>query len=191
MADASRDAGWARGCASAQELHSPRAPRPAPRVAIVHDWLTGMRGGEKVLEEICLLYPDATIFTLVRVKGSVSPVIERHPIRTSWVQRLPRAGRWYRHYLLLYPFAVESFDLDGYDLVISSSHCAVKSVIREWRRDPRLLLPLPDALCLGPVSVVFRAGSGRCPAERRAAGSYGRAGPVGRRHRGAGGPLSR
>ena len=89
-----------------------------------------MRGGEKVLEEICLLYPDATIFTLVRVKGSVSPVIERHPIRTSWVQRLPRAGRWYRHYLLLYPFAVESFDLDGYDLVISSSHCAVKSVIR-------------------------------------------------------------
>jgi glycosyltransferase involved in cell wall biosynthesis len=89
-----------------------------------------MRGGEKVLEEICLLYPDATIFTFVRVKGSVSPVIERHPIKTSWVQRLPRAGRWYRHYLLLYPFAVESFDLDGYDLVISSSHCAVKSVIR-------------------------------------------------------------
>jgi len=96
----------------------------------VHDWLTGMRGGEKVLEEICLLYPDATLFTFVRVKGSVSPAIERHRIKTSWVQRLPRAGRWYRHYLLLYPFAVESFDLDGYDLVISSSHCAVKSVIR-------------------------------------------------------------
>ncbi|MBA2260568.1 MAG: glycosyltransferase [Acidobacteria bacterium] len=100
------------------------------RVAIIHDWLTGMRGGEKVLEEICLLYPDATLFTFVRVKGSVSPAIERHRIKTSWVQRLPRAGRWYRHYLLLYPFAVESFDLDGYDLVISSSHCAVKSVIR-------------------------------------------------------------
>ena len=100
------------------------------RVAIIHDWLTGMRGGEKVLEEICLLYPDATLFTFVRVKGSVSPAIERHRIETSWVQRLPRAGRWYRHYLLLYPFAVESFDLDGYDLVISSSHCAVKSVIR-------------------------------------------------------------
>ena len=129
MADASRNAGC--GMRSARETaDSPRIPHPAPRVAIVHDWLTGMRGGEKVLEEICLLYPDATIFTLVRVKGSVSPVIERHPIRTSWVQRLPRAGRWYRHYLLLYPFAVESFDLDGYDLVISSSHCAVKSVIR-------------------------------------------------------------
>ena len=88
-----------------------------------------MRGGEKVLEEICGLFPDAPIFTLVHVKGSVSPAIERHRIRTSWVQRLPRAGGWYRHYLPLFPSAVESFDLDDYDLVISSSHCAVKSVV--------------------------------------------------------------
>lgn len=100
------------------------------RVALVHDWLTGMRGGEKVLEAICELYPEAPIFTLVRVKGAVSASIERHPIRTSWLQRLPRAGRFYRHYLPLFPAAVESFDLDNYDLVISSSHCAVKSVIR-------------------------------------------------------------
>lgn len=99
------------------------------RVAIVHDWLTGMRGGEKVLEAICALYPDATLFTLVRVAGTVSPTIERRRIRTSLVQWLPRAGRWYRQYLPLYPAAVEWFDLDGYDLVISSSHCAVKSVI--------------------------------------------------------------
>ena len=103
---------------------------PAPqRVAIVHDWLTGMRGGEKVLEAICELYPGATLFTLVRVPGSVSERIESHPIRTSFAQRLPRAARWYRHYLPLYPTAVETFDLDEYDLVISSSHCAVKSVI--------------------------------------------------------------
>jgi glycosyltransferase involved in cell wall biosynthesis len=101
----------------------------ADAVAIVHDWLTGMRGGEKVLEEICGLYPEATLYTLVRVKGSVSPAIERHRIKTSWVQHLPRSGRWYRHYLPLYPLAVESFDLDDYDLVISSSHCAVKSVL--------------------------------------------------------------
>ncbi|MEO6213272.1 MAG: glycosyltransferase [Vicinamibacterales bacterium] len=100
------------------------------RVAIVHDWLTGMRGGEKVLEAICDLYPDAPIYTLVRVTGSVSASIERHPIRTSWIQRLPRAGRLYRQYLPLFPSAVESFDLDRYDLIISSSHCAVKSVIR-------------------------------------------------------------
>jgi glycosyltransferase involved in cell wall biosynthesis len=88
-----------------------------------------MRGGEKVLEAICELYPGATLFTLVHVPGSVSEIIERHPIRTSFVQRLPRPGRFYRHYLPLYPAAVELFDLDGYDLVISSSHCAVKSVI--------------------------------------------------------------
>ena len=99
------------------------------RVALVHDWLTGMRGGEKVLEAICGLFPDAPIYTLVHVKGSVSPAIERHRIETSWVQRLPRASRWYRQYLPLFPAAVEMFDLDGYDLVISSSHCAVKSVI--------------------------------------------------------------
>ena len=104
--------------------------RPAAqRVAIVHDWLTGMRGGEKVLEAICELYPDATLFTLVRVPGTVSQRIESHPIRTSFAQRLPRAARYYRHYLPLYPAAVETFDLDDFDLVISSSHCAVKSVI--------------------------------------------------------------
>jgi glycosyltransferase involved in cell wall biosynthesis len=99
------------------------------RVAVIHDWLTGMRGGEKVLEAIGELYPEATFHTLVRVPGSVSPALERRTIRTSAVNRLPRAGRWYRHYLPLYPATVELFDLDRYDLVISSSHCAVKSVV--------------------------------------------------------------
>ena len=105
----------------------------ASRVAIVHDWLTGMRGGEKVLEAICELYPDATLHTLVRVPGSVTPQIERHVVKSSAVQWLPKAGRFYRHYLPLFPTAVELIDLDGYDLVISSSHCAVKSVIRSGR----------------------------------------------------------
>jgi glycosyltransferase involved in cell wall biosynthesis len=102
--------------------------RPS-KVALVHDWLTGMRGGEKVLEAICELYPDATLYTLVQIPGSVSAEIERHRIRRSLVQRLPRAGVLYRQYLPLFPTMVELFDLDGYDLVISSSHCAVKSVI--------------------------------------------------------------
>jgi glycosyltransferase involved in cell wall biosynthesis len=106
-----------------------RPPPTASRVAIVHDWLTGMRGGEKVLEEICRFFPDAPLFTFVRVKGSVSEAIERHRIQTSWVQRLPRAIRWYRHYLPLYPLAVESFDLDAYDMVVSISHCAAKAVV--------------------------------------------------------------
>lgn len=102
-------------------------------VAIVHDWLTGMRGGEKVLEALCELYPGAVLHTLVRIPGSVSARIERHRIRTSAVQWLPAAGRRYRHYLPLFPTAVEWFDLDRYDLVISSSHCAAKSVIRSGR----------------------------------------------------------
>jgi glycosyltransferase involved in cell wall biosynthesis len=108
---------------------------PAPpsadgrRVALVHDWLTGMRGGEKVLEALVEICPGAHVFTLLHVAGAVAgPIAERRP-RASFVQHLPRAARWYRHYLPLFPAAVESFDLDDYDLVISSSHCAVKSVI--------------------------------------------------------------
>jgi glycosyltransferase involved in cell wall biosynthesis len=95
----------------------------------VHDWLTGMRGGEKVLEALCEMLPGADIFTLVHRKGSVSPTIERHPIRTSLVQHLPLARTKYRRYLPLFPLAVEQLNLDCYELVISSSHCAAKSVV--------------------------------------------------------------
>ena len=99
------------------------------RVALVHDWLTGMRGGEKVLDAICEIFPEAPLSTLVRVPGTVSTRIESRPVRTSFVQALPRPGRFYRHYLPLYPLAVRQFDFRAYDLVVSSSHCAVKSVI--------------------------------------------------------------
>src|SRR5688500_687339 len=105
------------------------------RTALIHDWLTGMRGGERVLETLCALYPDADIFTLYHRRGSVSAGIERHRIRTSFVQRLPMASTYYRQYLPLFPIAIEQFDLDAYDLVISSSHCAAKAVVppgRAW-----------------------------------------------------------
>lgn len=105
----------------------------AKRVAIVHDWLTGMRGGEKVLEAICELYPDARIFTLLHVPDRVSPVIERHRITTSFIQLIPGAANHYRQLLPLFPFAIELFDLDDYDLVISSSHCAAKAALRSGR----------------------------------------------------------
>ena len=101
-----------------------------PRVALVHDWLTGMRGGERALEVLCERFPGAEIFTLLHVPGSVAPSIERLPIHTSFVQRLPLVKRVYRHYLPLFPTAVEQFDLAGFDLVLSVSHCCVKSVIR-------------------------------------------------------------
>lgn len=98
------------------------------RVALVHDWLTGMRGGERCLEVWAELFPDADLFTLLHVRGSVSPAIERRRIQTSFIQHLPRAASSYRHYLPLFPFAVERFDLRGYDLVVSTSHCVAKGV---------------------------------------------------------------
>ena len=99
------------------------------KVALVHDWLTGMRGGERVLEGICELFPKADLFTLIHIKGQVSAVIENRKIHASFVQRLPLAKRYYRHYLPLFPTAIERFDMMGFDLVISSSHCVAKGVI--------------------------------------------------------------
>lgn len=99
------------------------------RIALVHDWLTGMRGGEKALEVLCERFPDAELFTLVHVAGSVSPTIERRRIHTSFIQQLPGAARYYRYFLPLFPAAVERLDLDGFDVVVSVSHCCVKSVI--------------------------------------------------------------
>lgn len=99
------------------------------RTAVVHDWLNGMRGGEKVLEELLPLLPDPTIFTLFHVPGAVSPEIERYPIRASFLDRLPFARGRYRQLLPLFPRAVESFDLSGFDLVVSSSHCVAKGAV--------------------------------------------------------------
>jgi len=98
------------------------------RVAIVHDWLNGMRGGEKVLESLLEIYPQATIYTLFHKTGRVSPRIESHQIVTSWLNFIPGIHRYYRNLLPLFPSAVEAWDLTGYDLVISSSHAVAKGV---------------------------------------------------------------
>jgi glycosyltransferase involved in cell wall biosynthesis len=98
------------------------------KVALVHDWLTGMRGGERCLEVFAELFPTADLYTLLHVPGSVSPAIENRRIVTSFIQRLPQAERRYRHYLPLFPAAVRAFDLRGYDLVLSSSHAVAKGV---------------------------------------------------------------
>jgi glycosyltransferase involved in cell wall biosynthesis len=99
------------------------------RVAIVHDWLTGLRGGEKVLELLLELFPEATVATLLHVPGTTSPSIESRPIVTSFLQKFPFVERHYRWYLPLFPRAIESLDLSGFDLVLSSSHCAAKGAI--------------------------------------------------------------
>ncbi len=88
-----------------------------------------MRGGEKVLEVFCELYPEATVFTLLHIPGSVSPRIESMKIETSFIQKMPFVKKKYRSYLPLFPAAIERFDLRRFDLVLSSSHCVAKGAI--------------------------------------------------------------
>ena len=99
------------------------------RVAIIHYWLVGMRGGEKVLEELCLLYPQADIFTHVHVPEKTSALINSHKIVTTYIGRLPFAAKFYQKYLPLMPSALEELDLTGYDLVISCESGPAKGVI--------------------------------------------------------------
>ena len=87
-----------------------------------------MRGGERCLEVLCELFPDAPLFTLLHVPGSVTAPIEQRRIVTSFVQRLPRASARYRDYLPAFPLAISRFDLSSYDLIISMSHCVAKGV---------------------------------------------------------------
>ena len=101
------------------------------RVALVHDWLTGMRGGEKVLSHLCRLFPRADLFTLLHTPGACDESIERMRIITSCLNDLPWVERYYRCLLPLMPLAAESLDLAGYNLVVSSSHCVAKGVIRD------------------------------------------------------------
>ncbi len=100
------------------------------RAVLVHDWLTGMRGGEKVLEALAEIFPEAPIYTLVHRPGGVSAGLESHPIRTSWLGRLPGAQHYYRRLLPLYPLAAASWRVPPCDLVLSSSHALAKAIAK-------------------------------------------------------------
>jgi glycosyltransferase involved in cell wall biosynthesis len=117
----------------------------AEKVAIIHDWLNGMRGGEKVLEEILAVYPQADIFTLFYDPRSVSPLIRSKKVTASRLNRNPLIRRSYRHFLPLFPRHVEAFDLRDYSLVISSSHCVAKGAV-----------PAPEALHVSYVHSPMR-----------------------------------
>lgn len=137
------------------------------RVAVVHDWLTGMRGGEKVLEGILSRFPGAELYTLVHLPGTVSPAIESHRIHTSFVQRLPGVDVHYRKYLPLFPRAIEGFEVGEVDLVVSTSHCVAKG-IRVPRGVPHV------CYCHTPMRYIWSAyddyfGPGRAPTHVRAA----------------------
>jgi glycosyltransferase involved in cell wall biosynthesis len=98
-----------------------------PRVVLVHDWLTGMRGGEKCLEIACRRWPKAPLFTLLHRPGSVSEAIEQRPLCTSWLQRIPNIDRFYRFCLPFMPAAANAWRLPAADLVVSFSHCVAKA----------------------------------------------------------------
>lgn len=107
-----------------------------------------MRGGEKCLEILCELYPEADLFTLLYNKDQLSKTIKGMKIKTSFIQNLPLASKYYRYYLPLFPTAIEQFNLKGYDLVLSTSHCVAKGI-----------LPMPDSLhisyCFTPMRYIW------------------------------------
>lgn len=98
------------------------------KVALVHDWLTGMRGGEYVLEAIAEIFPRSDLFTLLYVPGKIAPTLTTLRRHTSWLQKIPSAELRYRSFLPLMPSMIERFDLSDFDLIISSSHCVAKGV---------------------------------------------------------------
>jgi glycosyltransferase involved in cell wall biosynthesis len=98
------------------------------RVALVHDWLTGRRGGEKCLEVLCEAFPEATLHTLIHRRGAAGPLIEGMRIKTSPLQLVPGALRRYRALLPLMPLAARAWNVGDVDLVVSTSHCVAKAV---------------------------------------------------------------
>lgn len=101
------------------------------KVALVHDWLTGMRGGERCLEVFCEMFPRADLYTLIYRGARMAPAIAAMNVRASWINRLPAVESYYRYCLPLFPNAIEKFELKDYDLVISSSHCVAKGAIAQ------------------------------------------------------------
>ncbi len=99
------------------------------KVAIVHDWLVNYGGGERVVEQMLALYPDADIYTLVYDKGKMASHFPPEKVHTSFLQKIPCASKLYTKFLKFMPKAFESFDLSGYDLVLASSSSCAKGVI--------------------------------------------------------------
>jgi glycosyltransferase involved in cell wall biosynthesis len=103
---------------------------PASRkVVLSHDWLIGMRGGERVIEILCNMFPDARIYTLLHNPEAISSTINAHDIHTSWLQKIAPVRKNHRYFLPLYPNAIEQLKISDADLVISTSHCVAKGIL--------------------------------------------------------------
>lgn len=101
-----------------------------PKVAIVHDYLNQRGGAERVVAVLHEMFPRAPIFTSIVDRGSLLPELKEADIRASWMQRLPGVLKYFKHYVLFYPSAIESFDLSGYDIIISSSSAFAKGAVK-------------------------------------------------------------
>ncbi|GHU78945.1 glycosyl transferase [Spirochaetia bacterium] len=118
------------------------------KVAIVHYWLVNMRGGEKVLEALLEMFPEADVYTHVYDPSAVSPLINSHKVYTSYIQKLPFAKKLYQKYMPFMPNALNGFNLQDYDLIISSESGPAKGVV-----------PNPDAFhicyCHSPMRYLW------------------------------------
>jgi glycosyltransferase involved in cell wall biosynthesis len=99
------------------------------KTAIIHYWLVNMRGGEKMLEALLDIFPNADIYTHVYNPSAVSDIINAHRIYTSYINNLPFAKKLYQNYMPLMPHALNGFNLQKYDLIISSEAGPVKGVV--------------------------------------------------------------
>jgi glycosyltransferase involved in cell wall biosynthesis len=124
------------------------------KIAFIHDWLTGMRGGENVLEAACELFPEAEIYTLLHDPSQLSALLNSKPVHVSWLNSWPGARRHYRSFLPLMPLAIRSFDLRGQDLVLSFNHCVAKGVRIARQRDGRPA-PLHICYCFTPMRYIY------------------------------------
>lgn len=118
------------------------------KVAIVHYWMVSMRGGERVTESLCRMFPDADVFTNFAIRENLSPDITRHKITETFIARLPFVKKLYSRYLPLMPLALEQLDLTGYDLIISNEAGPAKGIV-----------PGPSAIhlnyCCSPMRYVW------------------------------------
>ena len=118
------------------------------RVALVHDWLTGLRGGERVLDVLAGLWPDADLYTLFHVPGATTPRIDALRVHASPLDAIPGSGRHYRKLLPLHPWAARRLRVDDCDLVVSVSHAVAKAV--------RIAPGVPHlCYCLTPMRYVW------------------------------------
>ncbi len=99
------------------------------KIVLVHDWLNGLSGAERVLFELHNIFPDAPIYTLFKNKKFTSQYLPDAEIRTSFLQKIPGISRYYKYFFFLMPTAIESFDLSEFDLVISSSAIFSKGLV--------------------------------------------------------------